>query len=197
MSLTPRQQEIVHKSVGLIANRGIQSLTIKNIAKELGITEPAIYRHFDSKFAILVAVLDSFEEISAVVLDDITTADNCGLENIGAFISDRLKRMAANPQMAKVMFSEELFQDDQRLADKMLAIMHGHKHKIQQFILDGQASGAIRRDVEPTIMFRLIFGPLRLLVKQWAMSGYRFDLREEGRAMWTAQRKLIIGEQAA
>ena len=52
--LTERQQEILDKSIEIISRKGIQGLTIKNLSKEIGISEPAIYRHFESKTDILL-----------------------------------------------------------------------------------------------------------------------------------------------
>ena len=46
MKLTKRQNEIIDTALNLTASGGIQNLTIKNLADALGITEPAIYRHF-------------------------------------------------------------------------------------------------------------------------------------------------------
>ncbi len=46
---TVRQKQIIQESIQLIADKGIQGLTIKNISKSIGISEPAIYRHFDNK----------------------------------------------------------------------------------------------------------------------------------------------------
>ena len=43
----------MESALGLIAEKGIQGLTIKNLSKKIGISEPAIYRHFDSKSSIL------------------------------------------------------------------------------------------------------------------------------------------------
>lgn len=45
---TPRQTEIIDKAIQLIDQKGIQGLTIKNLARETGVTEGAIYRHFDN-----------------------------------------------------------------------------------------------------------------------------------------------------
>ncbi|MFA7231037.1 MAG: TetR/AcrR family transcriptional regulator [Victivallaceae bacterium] len=189
--LSGRQKEIVEISVGLVADKGIQNLTIKNIAAELKISEPAIYRHFNSKFDILDAVLDSFEGVAVDVLTKVTSSDIPPLDRIEMFMSDRLTRMAANPKLAKVMFAEELFQDDDRLAKKVMSIMHSHKDYIQQTLEDGQKDGSIRSDIDQITLFRLIFGPLRLLIKQWALSGFRFDLKTEGKKLWDAEKKLL------
>ncbi|MBT4968054.1 MAG: TetR/AcrR family transcriptional regulator [Bacteroidetes bacterium] len=55
---TDRQKEIVEVALELITEKGIQGLTIKNLSKKIGISEPAIYRHFDNKIQILISILE-------------------------------------------------------------------------------------------------------------------------------------------
>jgi AcrR family transcriptional regulator len=191
MELSKRQQEIIDVSIALIADQGIQHLTIKNISREIGISEPAIYRHFESKFDILMAILDSFEMIASDVLGTAATEKLPALDKIELFLFDRYRRCSDNPKLAKVMFSEENFQDDQRLADKVLMIMHRHKNRIDDIISGGVADGEIRSDIDAATLFRIIFGPMRLLVKQWCLTGYRFNLIEEGRKLWEAEKLLL------
>jgi len=194
MTLTARQQEIIDVSVSLIADKGIQSLTIKNISQTIGISEPAIYRHFKNKFEILMTLLDSFEVIAADVLNSEDIKSLKPLDKIEFFLMDRYKRCAENPKLAKLMFSEENFQDDERLAKKVLSIMHVHKAEMHKIISAGQNSGEIRNDIESISLFRIIFGPMRLLIKQWGLSGCRFNLVEEGKRLWEAERKMLTPE---
>ena len=189
--MTKRQEEIIEVALELIAGKGMGSLTIRNIAREIGVTEPAIYRHFDSKYAILDAMLDKFTAMSSGVLDSIGTSGASGMEKIGNFLQDRYRRFAGNPKLAKVMFSEEIFQDDARLAGKVLAIMHSHREVICGYIEESVRAGEIRDDVDPASLFRIIFGPMRLLVKQWCLSGFAFDLVAEGEKLWCVEKKLI------
>ena len=44
-------------SLRLFSEKGIRETTIKDIAKEVGITEGAIYRHFNSKEEIVLGLL--------------------------------------------------------------------------------------------------------------------------------------------
>ena len=191
MDLTSRQQEIIDVSISLIADKGIQSLTIKNISQTIGISEPAIYRHFKNKFEILLTILDSFEIIAADVLNSEEIQNLNALGKIEFFLLDRYKRCAENPKLAKLMFSEENFQDDERLAEKVLSIMHVHKAAMQKIISAGQNLGEIRDDIDSTSLFRIIFGPMRLLIKQWGLSGCRFDLVAEGKKLWEAEKKIL------
>lgn len=191
MVLTKRQHQIVEASLALIAEKGIQHLTIKSLAAGLGISEPAIYRHFKNKFAILDTVLESFRSDSQTVLKKMQKLRQSPLDSIGVFFCDRLRRMTQSPNLAKVMFSEELFQDDPRLAAKMLSIMHEHKKMLEEHILEAQKTNLIRGDIEMQTLFRLIFGPLRLIIKQWALCNHQFDLESEGLKLWEAQKKLL------
>ncbi len=191
MDLTARQQEIINVSVSLIADKGIQSLTIKNISQAIGISEPAIYRHFKNKFEILMTLLDSFEVIAADVLNSEEIKGLKPLDKIEFFLMDRYKRCSENPKLAKLMFSEENFQDDKRLAEKVLSIMHAHRTEMHKIISAGQNNGEIRDDIDSISLFRIIFGPMRLLIKQWGLSACRFNLVQEGEKLWEAERKML------
>jgi TetR/AcrR family transcriptional regulator, fatty acid metabolism regulator protein len=191
MELSSRQQEIVDVSISLIADKGIQSLTMKNISQTIGISEPAIYRHFKNKFEILMTVLDSFEIIAVDVLNSEEIKNLNSLDKIEFFLMDRYKRCAENPKLAKLMFAEENFQDDERLANKVLSIMHSHKAEMHKVISAGQNRGEIRDDIDSISLFRIIFGPMRLLIKQWGLSGCRFNLIEEAKKLWEAEKKML------
>jgi AcrR family transcriptional regulator len=55
---TPRQRELIAVGSRLFAKRGYHAVGINDISGELGLTGPAFYRHYPSKEALLIAVLD-------------------------------------------------------------------------------------------------------------------------------------------
>jgi AcrR family transcriptional regulator len=59
------RERILEEATKLIAERGYRSTTMKVVAECVGITEPAVYRHFDGKEQLLVAV---FSEAVARIL---------------------------------------------------------------------------------------------------------------------------------
>ena len=56
-NFTARQLQIIQESITLIAEKGIQGLTMKNLASAIGVSEPALYRHFKSKNDILSGII--------------------------------------------------------------------------------------------------------------------------------------------
>ena len=57
-----RKAQIVREAGRLFAQDGYDAVTMKRIAAACGITEPAVYRHFESKDAVYQAVLQSLRE---------------------------------------------------------------------------------------------------------------------------------------
>jgi AcrR family transcriptional regulator len=56
------RDKILLASLKLFSEKGIRETTIKDIAKEVGITEGAIYRHFKSKDEIVLGLFGAYSE---------------------------------------------------------------------------------------------------------------------------------------
>ncbi len=50
------RQRIIDEASRLIAERGYRETTMKAVAERVGVTEPAVYRHFENKAQLLVTV---------------------------------------------------------------------------------------------------------------------------------------------
>ena len=52
-----RQHEIIQATMEIIAEQGIQNFTMATLAKRIGITDGALYKHFTSKKDILMSMV--------------------------------------------------------------------------------------------------------------------------------------------
>lgn len=57
-----RRKELIAVATELFASRGYYAVTVDDIGEAVGLTGPALYRHFSSKEALLVAVFDQVIE---------------------------------------------------------------------------------------------------------------------------------------
>jgi AcrR family transcriptional regulator len=55
---SPRQKDFIKAAARLFSARGYHAVGINDISAELGLSGPAIYNHYSSKEALLIAVLD-------------------------------------------------------------------------------------------------------------------------------------------
>ncbi len=177
---TERQQEIIDVALNLINAKGIQGLTMKNLSKEIGITEPAIYRHFDNKIEILLAILDLFRESTREIFEKELHSGITATEKIEHLFTRHFERFASNPSLVSVIFSEELFRSEPVLIEKIAKVIDKNASILTQIIQQGQHNGEIRNDISADHLAVTIMGSLRLFVKIWQFSGYRFDIKEDG-----------------
>ena len=189
-NFTKRQKDIIDVSIKIIAKKGIQHLTIKNISKSLGISEPAIYRHFECKLDILLAILLNFKIKMQNSIDHIQALGKSPVEQIEVMFFSHFKEFVNNPALAAVIFSEEIFQNDKRLAREVKSIMKLSHDFITSLIQEGQQSHMIRNDIPQEQLSLIILGALRLIVTRWQLSNTAFDLEKEGRNLWTSIKKL-------
>ncbi len=191
MNFTPRQNEIIHTAIELIAENGIQQLTIKNLSKRIGIAESAIYRHLSSKMEILLGILDLFKENKEEILRRVQTMSKSPLEQMRLLFEERFKTFKAQPAIAAVIFSEEIFRNDRRLSEKVFQIMQTNQEILFDIIHSGQTANEFRKDIPADQLSFIIIGALRLIVSKWHLSDYAFDLQAEGRKLWNAVEKMI------
>jgi len=197
MDFTKRQKEIIDVSIRLISKGGIQELTIKNISKAIDVSEPAIYRHFDSKIDILLAILSYFEELTGDISEKSFNQKISSLSRIEDFFERLMDEFTENPSMAKVIFSEEIFQNDSRLSEKVVAIMKGHHRKILEVVKEGRENNEIRKDIPEKHITMFIMGAFRLLITRWRLSDFGFDLKEEGKELWNSMKILLSLSQSS
>ncbi|RLD82450.1 MAG: TetR/AcrR family transcriptional regulator [Bacteroidetes bacterium] len=183
---TERQIQIIESSMELIASKGIQGFTIKNLSKAIGISEPGIYRHFESKTEILLSILNNFKEMAEMLSELMKTFEGTAHEKIDFMFSRMLDLFSETPSMVSVIFSEEIFKNEELLKLKISEIMNMHAQTIEYIIARGQEEKNVRKDIEVKTLALIIMGSLRLLVKRWYIIKHNFDLNNEGR-------KLIIG----
>ena len=184
-TLTPRQAEIVDAALKLIAEQGIQHLTIRNLSTAIGVTEAALYRHFPGKTEIIQAMVSRFEED----VDDI--GELRGWAAIEAALIRRTELVLAKPDLARVVFAEELFKDSPETEQILHDMMQRHYKIMERHFQEAVEDGAIRMDIPMDTLFRLILGPLRLLIKQWGLSGGSFDLRVKRDEMIALMKELL------
>ena len=189
--LSERQQQIINESVKIIDEKGIQGLTIKNLSKAIGISEPGIYRHFESKTEILLSILNNFKEMALMLSEMMETYEAAAVEKISFMFSKMLELFSETPSMVSVIFSEEIFKNEEILKIKIAEILNLHAQTLENIISKGQAEKNVREDIDEKSLALIAMGSLRLFVKKWDMNNHNFNLNTEGNKLITVLGKVL------
>ncbi len=186
-----RQEQILEASVNIIDEKGIQGLTIKNLSKAIGISEPGIYRHFESKTDILLSILNNFKEMAIMLSEMMISYEATAMEKIQFMFSKMLELFSESPSMVSVIFSEEIFKNEEVLKIKIVEILNLHGQTLENIISEGQSEKNIREDIDKKSLALIAMGSLRLLVKKWDLNNHNFDLSTEGNKLIAVLSKVL------
>ena len=181
-----RQNEILDAALHLIAEKGIRNLTIRHLSQAMHITDAALYYYFQDKLAIIQALVSRFEGKADAVEDELH-----GWAAVEAALIHRTELVLATPDLARVVFAEELFQGDPEVEQILFGMMQRHRKIMLRHFKEAEDAGEIRSDIPDDTLFRMILGPLRLLIKQWGMSHGAFDLRKERQKLLDGLRTVL------
>lgn len=175
-----RQKQILDESISLIDRKGIQGFTIKNLSKEVGISEPAIYRHFESKFDILKSILDEFKMRVAENQKILIGNNKSPVDKLKLFSEMIFKIFEENPALITVIFAEEIFLNETQLSDQVTKIQKMNEDMIASILNELHQSKKLPRDFDVDSFILMYFGSIRLLARKWRNSNYSFNLQHRG-----------------
>ncbi|MCP4672771.1 MAG: TetR/AcrR family transcriptional regulator [Desulfobacula sp.] len=102
MSGKERRKQIIDVSRNLFAKEKYQKTTMATIAKEIGVTEPLIYRHFKNKKELFLTILKEDHEAIAFITYDFLKKKGNAIELYQGLFNVILHNMKQDPQLAKI-----------------------------------------------------------------------------------------------
>ncbi len=174
-----RQQEIVESARRIITSKGIENLTIHEIARGLRITDGAIYRHFKSKKAIISLLIDDIEKTLLSAIESAAEKAEGPLEKLKSIFASHLSYAEQRRGVSFIVINETLNLQTKDLQEKMFGVIHIYLTRIKDILLNGIESGEFRKDIDAVSASIAFFGMVQSMVTLWALSGFKYSLRKD------------------
>jgi AcrR family transcriptional regulator len=179
-----RQKEISQAARKLIVRYGSEHVTVTRMAKEIGVTESAIYRHFKSKRDILSFLADDIETNLNEDIEKHYSGRLESLETLRVIIAEHISSIAQKKGVTFQVIAEIISLGDKKLNKKIYAAINRYLARIRDILSAGVETGVIRNDIDLDATAKLFFGLTQGLVNRWALSQYSFNLEDEFEASW-------------
>jgi AcrR family transcriptional regulator len=160
-----RRDVILHSAAQLFAGKGVAASTVREIADSAGILSGSLYHHFESKAAILEAImlsyLDDLRDRCLRVVASNTDPRSC----LADLIREAFATVEAHP------YATEIYQNDANFLRTLPAYDHirSATTDISQswlsVIKSGVQSGAFRSDIPPPVFYRMMRDSVWLSVR--------------------------------
>ena len=187
-----RQRQIVNAARKVIIKYGSEHVTVKRIAKEVGVSEGAIYRHFKSKRDILSLLIDDIENTLLPETELSSTGGPYTPETLEIIIKDHMSHVVQRRGVSFQVIAEIISLGDKRLNKKVYEVINKYTSRIRDILAEGLKAGVIRQDIDLEAAATLFFGLMQGLVNTWALSQYSFNLQEKYASTWYIFREAVI-----
>lgn len=174
-----RREEIVETALRLADEVGPDRLTVGQVAEAVGITQPAVFRHFPRKDELWLAIAGWIgERLSGLWRE--SEQPGAPLDRLRRLIAAQLRLVQATPAIPAILFSRELHSRNESLRRAFARLMEGFHARLQRLVADAQSAGALRADPPASDLAFLVMATVQGVVMRWSVGGRRFDLPAEG-----------------
>ncbi|MBM7865719.1 TetR family transcriptional regulator [Heliobacterium gestii] len=164
--LTDKQWNIAEAALRVFTEKGFSAATTSEIAREAGISEGTIFRHFKTKKEILLALLvplirntmapNSVNSIRQLLLNN----ENLPLREVLVLISEERQQFIwSNEKLIRLIITESQYHPELREIF-IREVAYKSQDVFLRFIEQRQQKGEIRRDFRPWTLARCWFGML-------------------------------------
>jgi len=171
-----KRERILDAAVRVFAEQGFYHAKVAQIAQLAGVADGTIYLYFKSKDDLLISLFeDRMTEVNAQLREALDSARGA-VERLKRVIRMHLALVEQNLPMAEVI-SVELRQSSKFVKEYANPKFVEFLRLIAGAIADGQEHGELRRDVDPQLIARSLFGALDEIALSWLMKKEKFDLQ--------------------
>ncbi len=120
----PRKEEIIDRTFELVREHGFAGLRMRQIADKVGVTEGALYRHFPSKEAILLALVDRIEgRLLGPIRQIASRADLSPERKLEEILRHHLRTVIESRSLPILLISEASFSEFEELRARMRGLL--------------------------------------------------------------------------
>jgi len=170
-----RQAHLVAAAIALAARRSPADITTTDLARMVGISQGAVFKHFASKEAIWLAVLDWTSttlmarlEAAAQGARDAVPSE---LSALRAVFLAHVDFVMAYPGVPRVIFQELQSADDTALKAQVRSLMQRYRKLLQNLLQQAHKKQGLHPDIDLNAAAVLFIGSVQGLVTQALISG--------------------------
>jgi TetR/AcrR family fatty acid metabolism transcriptional regulator len=177
-----KRDALLRAAIDTFAARGFFNAQVADVARAAGVAAGTVYLYFRNKDDLLTSIFErTMKEAIAEGKKSVDTLDD-PVERLREVARLHLGRLGRDRALA-VVFQVELRQSTKFMERFSATQLREYLGIIRDVIADGQARGAFRNSVNPTLAAKLFFGALDEMATNWILSRRRYSLVSEADAI--------------
>jgi len=151
MRKADRKRQLIEHAKHLFVTLGYQHTTTEKIAQAAGVSEPVLYRHFDSKKTLFIDVLNDIREATILRWRNETAKIPDPLDRLNAIVDLYLGSTLEHALDFHIMHRSLVETDDEEIAATLRVFYLDSEKMLAHVIREGQEIGVFRKELDPRV----------------------------------------------
>ena len=180
-----RRQQILEALAHMLEASPGERITTARLAKEVGVSEAALYRHFPSKSKMFEGLIEFIEDtifsrVSMILKEEQHVVIRC--EKILTLLLTFSER---NPGITRILTGDALAGETERLRNRVVQFFDRIETQLKQLMRDGEIHQGIRPTVPIAIAANLLMSTVEGRICQFVRSEFKRKPTENWPEQWT------------
>lgn len=180
-----RRQQILEALAHMLEVSPGERITTARLAKEVGVSEAALYRHFPSKNKMFEGLIEFIEEaifsrISLILKEQQQSVERCEkILNLLLVFTER------NPGLTRILTGDALAGETERLRARVVQFYDRLEVQLKQILRDAEIHEGLRTTTPTAIAANLLLATAEGRISQFVRSEFRRKPTENWQDQWS------------
>ncbi|CAM3030421.1 nucleoid occlusion factor SlmA [Vibrio mytili] len=171
-----RREEILQALAEMLESTdGASRITTAKLAKQVGVSEAALYRHFPSKARMFEGLIEFIEEALMTRINRILDDEKDTLERIRMVMHLILAFSERNPGLTRILSGHALMFENERLRERINQLFERIETQLRQILRERKLREGKSFPVEERILAAQILGQVEGSLNRFVRSDFKYQ----------------------
>ncbi len=191
-----RRDHILQALAAMLENQPGGRITTAALAKEVGVTEAALYRHFPSKAKMFEGLIEFIEQVLFSNVTRILGEHTDARLRIDQILRLILLFTERNPGITRVLNGDALIGEHERLQARVTQLFERLETQLRQILRDAELREKLGTAIPSVPAANLLLSVVEGRISQFVRSGFRRPPTENWDAQWQYLQATLFLPQA-
>jgi TetR/AcrR family transcriptional regulator len=183
-SKTPRRQHILECLARMLEASPGERITTAALAREVGVSEAALYRHFPSKSKMFEGLIEFIEETVFSRITVILGEEKSALKRCETLIGLLLAFAERNPGLTRLLTGDALTGETERLRQRIAQLFDRLETQLRQILREAELREGLHPQLPVAAAANLMIALVDGKIVEFVRSGFKRSPTESWQEQW-------------
>lgn len=187
-----RRQQILEALADELETHPGERITTAGLARAVGVSEAALYRHFPSKAKMFEGLIEFIEESIFSLINRIMKEESSSLKRCENILSLLLGFSERNPGLTRILSGDILTGETERLRVRVSQFYERVETQLKQVLREGEMNKELTLTIPVQAQANLLLAVVEGRIIQFVRSGFKRSPTENWNNQWVLLSSLFV-----